>query len=323
MTKYRTCKSRAGFTLIELLVVIAIIAILVALLLPAVQQAREAARRSSCKNNLKQLGLALHNYHDTHNAFPFGTITRINGPAPAPATSNSRQNWFHLILPFVEQGALYDTIAPRIFNNTSTYSIAERDTVIQTFMCPTDPNKGKRGSQASNQGFHGNYVPCHGSGDAGANNTFAMTNGMFYPISSVEMSDIHDGTSNTIMLGEIKIQLDGIAAKGAGNVVCGGAHDLRGRYWNGYHGNTTFTTMRPPNTPVGDLLQYCNGTDDIPCRGCVTTDGNPEIHARSWHAGGVQFVLADASVRFVSENVDTSTFQGLGTILGKEVIGEF
>ncbi len=106
MPLQRNSLRRSGFTLIELLVVIAIIAILIALLLPAVQQAREAARRTQCKNNMKQLGLAMHNYHDSMLVFPFATITRINGPAPAPGTSNSRQNWFHMILPYVDQAPL-------------------------------------------------------------------------------------------------------------------------------------------------------------------------------------------------------------------------
>jgi len=309
--------SRRGFTLIELLVVIAIIAILIALLLPAVQQAREAARRSQCKNNLKQLALGLHNYHDTFTKFPFGTITRINGPAPAPGTSNTRQNWFHMILPYVEQAPLYNAIQPRIQANQFPGGWPEATQIIPTFMCPSDPNNPK----TTQQGFHGNYLTVHGSSHSGANNTFAKTNGMFYPLSATTLSKVKDGTSNTAMIGEIKIQEDSIAASGAGNVVCGGTHDLRGRYHNGYHGNITVTTLRPPNTPVGDKAQYCNGTEEVPCRACG--GGTVEQHMRSWHVGGCQVALADGSVRFISENIDTATFQGLGTIRGREVLGEF
>lgn len=309
---------RRGFTLIELLVVIAIIAILIALLLPAVQQAREAARRSQCKNNLKQIALGLHNYHETFGMFPFGTITRINGPAPAPGTSNSRQNWFHMVLPYVEQGNFYkNVVVPRTQANEFPGGWPEATTVMNVFLCPSDPNNPK----ISQQGFHGNYLTCHGSSDAGPANTFARTDGMFYPLSSVKLDDVKDGTSNTLMIGEVKVQLDSIAASGAGNVVCGGTHDLRGRYHNSYHGNITFTTLRPPNTPVGDALQYCNGTPEMPCRACVS--GNMETHARSWHTGGAQFALADGSARFISENVDQATFRALGSIRGREVTSEY
>ncbi|MCA9085450.1 MAG: DUF1559 domain-containing protein [Planctomycetaceae bacterium] len=306
-----------GFTLIELLVVIAIIAILIALLLPAVQQAREAARRTECKNNLKQIALGLHNYHDTHTVFPFGSISRINGVAPAPGTSNTRQNWFHMILPYVDQAPLYNQVQPRIQGNQFPGGWPEATTIIKMFMCPSDPENPK----TVQQGFHGNYLPVHGSSHAGANNTFATTDGMFYPLSSTKLTDIKDGTSNTAMLGEIRLQADSIAASGAGNVVCGGTHDLRGRYYNTHHGNATVTTLRPPNTPVGDIAQYCNGTEQVPCRQC--SSGNTETHMRSWHEGGAQIALADGSVRFVSSNVDTATFQAVGTIRKGEVLGEW
>ena len=309
--------SRRGFTLIELLVVIAIIAILIALLLPAVQQAREAARRTQCKNNLKQVALALHNYHDTHNVFPFGTISRINGVAPAPGTSNTRQNWFHMTLPFIEQANLYAAISPRIEANVFPGSWPEATTIIAAFMCPSDPENPK----TVQQGFHGNYLPVHGSSHAGANNSFAITDGMFYPLSRTKLTDIKDGTSNTAMIGEIRLQKDSLPALGVGNVVCGGTHDLRGRYYNTHHGNATVTTLRPPNTPVGDVAQYCNGTPQVPCRQC--SSGLTETHMRSWHTGGVQIALADGSIRFISDNIDTTTFQGVGTIRSGEVLGEF
>ncbi|HTN05040.1 DUF1559 domain-containing protein [Planctellipticum variicoloris] len=310
--------SRSGFTLIELLVVIAIIAILIALLLPAVQQAREAARRSQCKNNLKQLGLAMHNYHDSMLVFPFGTISRINGSAPLPGTSNTRQNWFHMILPYVDQAPLYNSFAPQWEANIFPGSWTGCTTVIPVFMCPSDPENPK----TTNQGFHGNYFPCHGSTSAGTSNTFAVTNGLFYPLSRTSMKSITDGTSNTIMFSEIRIQKDNIGtAIGVGNVLCGSPHDLRGRYYNTHHGNATFTTLRPPNTTVGDVMQYCQGTINVPCRQCLA--GGTEIHARSWHTGGVHATMADGAVRFIGDNIDTGIFQGLGTISGSETLGEF
>lgn len=221
-----------------------------------------------------------------------------------------------MILPYVDQAPLYNKIQPRIQANQFPGGWPEATTVIPAFQCPSDPVR-----KISQQGFHGNYLPCHGSSNAGANNTFARTDGMFYPLSAVKLTDVKDGTSNTVMLGEIRLQEDSIPASGAGNVVCGGTHDLRGRYYNTYHGNSTFTTLRPPNTPVGDVAQYCNGTEEVPCRQCA--NGSTETHARSWHEGGAQFTLGDGSVRFISQNIDQGVFQGLGTIKGREVLGEF
>jgi prepilin-type N-terminal cleavage/methylation domain-containing protein len=305
---------RRGFTLIELLVVIAIIAILVALLLPAVQQVREAARKSQCQDHLHNIAIAMHSYEGAIRVFPFSTITRWNGASGIlGSTSNSRQSWFHMILPFVEQKPLYDKYKVRIERNEfpGGWPLGERDAVVDLFMCPTDPENPK----VTNQGFHGNYLPCHGSTAGGANNTHNPTNGWFFPLSSVDMTDVKDGTSNTIMFGEIKLVMDGTTPD-PGQSICGSPHDLRGRYHNPYHGNITFTTMRPPNTPVGDLLQYCRGTNAVPCRGCVS--GPTELHARSWHAGGVQFGLGDGKVTMISENVDQNLFRALGTIKGGE-----
>ena len=302
---------RSAFTLVELLVVIAIIGILVALLLPAIQSAREAARRTQCNNHMKQIALALHNYHDTLKRLPFATVCNINGGAPGMST-NARQSWYHMILPFVEQSAYYEEIVPRIQAQQFPGGWPEATVIVAGFMCPSDPV----GPKTTQQGFHGNYVPCHGSSHTGSG--AGVTNGMFYPRSKTRMRDVTDGTSNTVMLGEIRLQADSIAAEGPGNVVCGGTHDLRGRYHNTYHGNATFTTMRAPNTPVGDRTQYCNGTSKVPCRECANNNG--EIHTRSWHAGGVQVSLADASVRFISDSINQSVFQALGTMSGGEAV---
>lgn len=310
----RCASRRLGFTLVELLVVIAIIGVLVALLLPAVQQAREAARRMSCTNNMKNLALAFHNYHDTYSRFPMATNCNINGGDPSATTTNRRISWYHMILPFVEQGNYQDLIMPRILNNEfpGGLPVEIRNVVVDMFQCPSETNRPK----VELQGFHGNYLVCHGDSDAGSG--AAITSGMFYPRNNTDFADVVDGTSNTAMLGEIRLQLDSIPADGTGNVVCGGAHDLRGRYHNPYHGNITFTTLRGPNTLVGDALQYCNGTPDVPCRSCVSS--NMETHVRSYHPGGANIAMADGSVRLIPDTVDVVTFQAIGTRKGKEVV---
>ncbi|QEG42355.1 DUF1559 domain-containing protein [Roseimaritima ulvae] len=302
-------RRRRGFTLVELLVVIAIIGVLVGLLLPAVQAAREAARRMSCSNNFKQLGIAMHNYNDSFGRLPFATSCNINGAPPAGTgwTSNQRISWYHLILPFVEQESYYEQIKPLMESNSFPGGWAEATHIVPGFMCPSDPVHEK----TTQQGFHGNYLPCHGSTHSGANGSTGQTNGILYPRSKTRLADIKDGTSNTVMMGEIRLQEDSIGASGPGNVVCGGTHDLRGRYHNTYHGNATFTTLRGPNPLVGDVAQYCNGTEKVPCRAC--SSGNNETHARSWHPGGAEIGLADGSVRFVAETIDQVIFQAAGT----------
>jgi prepilin-type N-terminal cleavage/methylation domain-containing protein len=330
-------RSRKGFTLIELLVVIAIIAILIALLLPAVQQAIEAARRTQCKNNLKQIGLAMHNYHDTFLVFPIGTMDGINANLHQRGIQRNAPDrglcFYHMLLPYVEQTALYEAIMAKTYPSVPgtrvrlSSQVPERDYVVSTWMCPSDPVSPK----TVNQGFHINYLACLGSTSTNEEFSFDRTNGMFYPLSNTRIGDLSDGTSNTIMMGEIKLQMDGIVVTEVGQLNCdgprgenpAGIHDDRGRVSNSLQGDVTFTTLRPPNTPVGDRAYHCKGTSQVPCRECAFGLGLVEIHSRSWHTGGAHAGLGDGSVRFVSSNIDQGTFQALGTISGGEVVGEF
>ncbi len=323
-------KPRQGFTLIELLVVIAIIAILVALLLPAVQQAREAARRSSCKNNLKQLGLALHNYHDTHNAFPFGSIaTRLNAAATFPSSLSG----VPMLFPYLEQGPLYDQLSTFFpIRSSQNFPSHLMNTPIPTLACPSDPEGGKVTSVHGgspdpadpnaappdyNDGFCGNYLLSSGSEEIteGTGGNSRNLTGMFYYQSRTRMRDVVDGTSNTVMAAEIKLGGEG-----------GGQRDWRGRYYRADHLSSIVSNFRPPNTTVSDILRTCDGYGT----GCVnskipTTTGTATqvIYSRSHHTGGVQVVMADGAVKFVSENIDTGLWRAVGTRHGGEVIGEF
>jgi prepilin-type N-terminal cleavage/methylation domain-containing protein/prepilin-type processing-associated H-X9-DG protein len=295
---------RSGFTLIELLVVIAIIAILIGLLLPAVQKVREAAARMQCQNHMKQVGLALHNYHDTMGHFPAGQPLGYSASNwytvnAAPRDFN-RSNWAGQILPYIEQAALYQQLETFLqAPTTHTLNGPFARTVINTLVCPSDPN----GPKMSSQGFHISYLVCHGSSFAtpSTDPRGLALNGIFFGESRVRMSGIPDGTSNTLMLSEI---LQGSDANAGG-------HDVRGRMWNTIHAGTTLSTIYPPNSTVGDNVQgYCGALPQVPCG--AQSQLNAFVIARSRHTGGVNASMADGSVRFVSNSVNAAAWQWTG-----------
>jgi prepilin-type N-terminal cleavage/methylation domain-containing protein/prepilin-type processing-associated H-X9-DG protein len=320
-----TPNERRGFTLIELLVVIAIIAVLIALLLPAVQSARAAARRISCVNNLKQLGLAMHNYHQAIGTFPIGRIG-IRRPATAtpylydPTGGNSRRTWAWLMLPYIEQTALYNAI-----NFNLPFNHHSQDTALRmltgTYVCPADPNM----VTLDTGGFpiyKANYMVNWGNATfwqdgqnnpytgpmPGALSTVTFLGAPFSLDQAYGIQSIVDGTSNTLLASEVKIGL-----------FNGTAQDHRGDVFNDDYNCAMFMAYTTPNTKVPDQLAgYCQypWQTNPPCTG-----GSPPFNAsRSYHAGGVNALMADGSVRFAKDTIDPTIWRGLSTTKGNEVL---
>jgi prepilin-type N-terminal cleavage/methylation domain-containing protein/prepilin-type processing-associated H-X9-DG protein len=324
-------RSSSAFTLVELLVVIAIIGVLIALLLPAVQAAREAARRAQCMNHLKQLGLALHNYYDTHNAFP----ALIGGPAESGIqganVTTPRFSAFIGLLPFVEQMPLYEKIStsPTYVWNTA---FEPWKTQIPTLLCPSDIDTSDITHDDNRTVWgHNNYAFCTGDSYQNQhwNSTYAYpaktpVRGIFGPHSYTRMAEITDGTSNTVALGEIARPPAGNAFGSNTNANTSNPINCRASFVNGQYttalvnrnrslgtrwcdgrfGYTGCNTILPPNGPV------CNGE---------STAGILTMGSR--HPGGVNVAMADGSARFVSETIDTGNLASSAPTSGKSPYG--
>lgn len=326
-------RSRRGFTLIELLVVIAIIAILIALLLPAVQQAREAARRTQCKNNLKQIGLAIHNYHDVYRAFPFSWMIGDDLNASV---------WGIAILPYLDQAPLFNQIDPDLPPWGSAANIAAIRTPLNVYMCPSTPDSTIHNYDYSPAGFpitftaaRSDYIVTSGvrSGFADVaygGNPGGQRGGAFHFVgfdiaasppgpsgnSISRMADVIDGTSSTMLIGErvggsniYRLnQVDAALTGALGGTNGGGWGDiLNGEEW---FAGALFDGTPPPFSPNGG-----------PCVVNCTNARSAGLY--SFHVGGIQILLADGSVRFLSENIDSFVFAGLVTDAKGEIIGEF
>ena len=328
----RTVKNdRRAFTLIELLVVIAIIAVLVSLLLPAVQQAREAARRTQCRNNLKQIGLAMHNYADVHNCFPpgfMGTTTNCsmirNGVAPNVAQGWA---WGTFILPFLDQVNMYNIMNPNVYqvvcdvptgaaNDPAVGNPASGRYVLPVFTCPTasDPDVFWAVNNIvplANQHSKSNYVAVCGVDFTGVltNNTigadyFAGMKGMFGDGSKfpcTKFRDETDGTSNTFMVGEAyRKDIDANYTNWISGV---GGERRPGRWFGMAADDQTACVVRQLRTS-----------------GSFAVNGGSFNAFSSQHTGGAFFVLSDGSVRFISENGDQATISRFGTIIDGNVV---
>jgi prepilin-type N-terminal cleavage/methylation domain-containing protein/prepilin-type processing-associated H-X9-DG protein len=332
-------RKRRGFTLIELLVVIAIIAVLIALLLPAVQAAREAARRTQCVNNFKQLGLAMHNYHDTQGTFPIGRMGIGYNYAPQPG---QRRTWAFSIMPYFEQSAVFNAI-----NFSLQFYEAPNTTIIRlqftAFQCPSDtpsiqepdtPYPRGKGNFAVNWG-NTNFAQDDATlatalgwsatnpwntgplGLQGAPGGVYFAGAPFRGNISKGIRDITDGTSNTILCSEVIM---------GANQAGGTAYDHRGDIFNDDLDCTMFMTYTTPNSQVPDGLggdangrPWCSYgliPNVPPCNG-VTPTFNA---SRSRHPGGVNTLMADGSVKFMKNTVNLATWRALGSMGGGEVI---
>lgn len=353
MTRLGTCR-RSAFTLVELLVVIAIIGILIALLLPAVQAAREAARRSQCVNNIKQLALACHNFHDQYQEFPYAR----------KYDAWDAYTWTQLILPYIEQKSVFDryislpqrgyTLGTPPWNHpdwnsqgtcplTPAGSNAQqreaRHTVIQAYLCPSDGGPFGNELNSTTWGFYrGNYRGCVGSGDMYGNDVgdgtqgpwrpgvFSVRNNQSYesnasvPTKGVKIAQIIDGTSNTAMISE------GIAPQ---NDNWGGPI---GSIIYGNMGGALYSHAITPNSSSPDrIIGPCPRTQGdtaypAPCQSIASNVGGAPsaaqafAGARSRHPGGVNVGMADGSVRFFTNTVDLAVWRYLATRNGNEPV---
>ncbi|QDT22891.1 DUF1559 domain-containing protein [Gimesia chilikensis] len=310
---------KRGFTLIELLVVIAIIAILIALLLPAVQQAREAARRSTCKNNLKQIGLALHNYHDNFKMFPPGAIRDTY--SGLDSWSTSQITWIGRILPFLDQAPLYNKINFELAPGNGGSNAALRKTKLPSVRCPSDSSRQPNSGYAPT-----NYLACRGTEGGAGNDRF---DSMFSLNSRMRIRDVDDGTSNTMMVSETfanapfcSDQPSNSTVNGwrvgtcpascqSGSAYTGGNQQGYSWFYGTHYESHYYGTVYNPNNKN---MPDCGG-------GSSTTAAL--LAARSKHTGGVHVLLADGAVRFASDNIDNQTWRFLGHPQDSNVLGEW
>ena len=334
-----TKRNIAGFTLVELLVVIAIIGILIGMLLPAVQMVREAARRTACKNNMRQLGLALHNYESALQQFPSGYAYALGSQYAAQTgyqmsggmadANHLGHAWGMFILPFIEQQNLYDMakINLPVFDPAN---LLVRETELSVFLCPSDPysednfvvrddttNPFEQYAAASNcanwgPAFGVLETPSNSSDDVNLDATPDSSVGPFFRNSKTKFRDITDGTSSTLAIGE---RHNGPIVNSTGSPVGVGSHPNFENAW--------FAAVRDVDAPDDDhghmvLFDAEFSPNNPPASGVGADRG-----VAAPHAGLAQFVLMDGSVQTISENIDLNVYRALSSMRGGEVVGEY
>jgi prepilin-type N-terminal cleavage/methylation domain-containing protein/prepilin-type processing-associated H-X9-DG protein len=341
-----------GFTLVELLVVIAIIGVLIALLLPAVQSSRESARRSRCSNNLKQVGLGLHGFHDAYRRFPCAVLN-VNGVSVVSPWRGV--TWAHAIFPFIEQAELWDNFTQWATATSNTASQIQfwpnRLAPLPVLSCSSDPN----GPKITSLGTHSNYMACSGTApsvflsmywSAAQPAPYNVPSGVFFAIShrypttyrttradvtapglGISVSRITDGLGKTLFVTETVF-----GDNAPRNVP---ATDTRGRMYRGYFAaEIVMSTAQPPNTSLGDFLPSpdmsnltnaaCVAVPRGPCAPAASNSPNATVaYARSHHPGGANALMGDGAVRFIQDSVDPTVFRGLGSFNGAESGGDF
>ena len=343
---------KRGFTLIELLVVIAIIAVLIALLLPAVQAAREAARRAQCVNNLKQIGLGMHNYHSAINTFPIGKSRGISVP---PSTYGGWTDWSAqaMMLPYMEQTPIYNAINFNWlggFYQAGAINATAWNTKLATFMCPSDTNVGSSSGPSNNNSYRGS-VGTTTDPDQYANGN---STGVFAYLFPFGLRDLLDGSSNTVAFAEAKAGpansiagSNAMGVTGVGGAIIGRYLDASGnpgtavnsnvmsaiqacttasfsgtnlqnnvgnRWGWGATSHTLFMTVVTPNATIAKFNSCRDG-----CGGCGVDDSTFS-NASGFHSGGVNVLMGDGSCRFVKDSINMQTWMAIGTRAGGEVV---
>lgn len=342
---------RRGFTLIELLVVVAIIAILMALLLPAVQQSREAARRTQCRSNLKQIGLAVHNYHDAFDRLPLGSV---HSKGPQTPTGGWGVSWYIRTLPYLDQGALYNrlnfsgsnpgyagSLGSGLGMEGTLNGVTLNGVVIKSVVCPSSPINALTAAGDGNNITGPQYLGIMGAtnGDGLVNPTARIANccsccggqtatgiitagGVFGPIQGYHFKDVADGTTNVLMIGEQSNYIrtstgQPLPPTGVHGILMGGTNNKRIEACPGclFERQFNLTTVRyPPNAPAVDNNLAWPG---------VGGNLGPNNPLNSPHTGGIHGLLCDGSVRFLSNHLDMGTFRGLCTRDDATPLGEF
>ena len=321
--------AKFGFTLVELLVVIAIIGVLVALLLPAIQAARESARRTQCINQIRQITIALQNHHDSKGGFPPGVLHNDGDLFTYP-----RVTWMMHTFPFMEEGALFgefnmkakDACSGGVWLDPVNYRAVSKS--VSVLLCPSDgdgdvvhdhPGCGGQAARGNYAGFFGNanmggVLEYFKNPHAASTTTPKHLPAAFQMNRRVKIQMISDGTSHSMIVGEL---LRGVS---------GDVYEYRGVHWYDHVGTSQIFTATLPNSADPDFLYplWCTGKLNLPrlnlpCRPGNGTGSNHMAASRSRHPGGVQVGLADGSARFVPDSVELAIWQAMGSINGEEV----